>query len=32
MTWISANEPMALDFDGNVRIDFADVVRLFNDL
>jgi PKD repeat protein len=33
MSWISANEPMALfDYNGNGRIDFADVVWLFNNL
>jgi PKD repeat protein len=33
MTWISANEPIAaFDFNGNSRIDFADVVWLFNNL
>ncbi len=33
MTWISANEPIALfDYNGNGRIDFADVVWLFNHL
>ena len=33
MTWISANEPTALfDYNGNGRIDFADVVWLFNHL
>jgi PKD repeat protein len=33
MTWIAANEPVALfDFNGNSRIDFADVVWLFNQL
>ena len=31
MTWIAANEPVALfDCNGNGRIDFADVVWLFN--
>ncbi len=31
MTWIAANEPVALfDYNGNGRIDFADVVWLFN--
>ncbi len=33
MTWIPANEPLsAFDFNGNGRIDFADVVWLFNHL
>jgi PKD repeat protein len=33
MTWISANEPVvAFDYNGNGRIDFADVVWLFNHL
>jgi PKD repeat protein len=33
MTWIAANEPVALfDYNGNGRIDFADVVGLFNNL
>ena len=33
MTWIEANEPLALfDYNGNGRIDFADVVWLFNNL
>ncbi len=31
MTRIAENEPVAaFDYDGNGRIDFADVVRLFN--
>jgi PKD repeat protein len=33
MTWIAANEPLALfDYNENGRIDFADVVWLFNHL
>jgi hypothetical protein len=33
MSWISANEPVsAFDYNGNGRIDFADVVWLFNHL
>ena len=33
MTWIAANEPVAaFDYNGNGRIDFADVVWLFNSL
>ena len=33
MTWIAANEPIALfDYNVNGRIDFADVVWLFNTL
>jgi PKD repeat protein len=33
MTWISANEPVALfDYNDNSRIDFADVVWLFDHL
>jgi len=33
MTWITANEPVAaLDYNGNGRIDFADVVWLFDHL
>ena len=33
MTWIAANEPVALfDCNGNGRIDFADVVWLLNHL
>ena len=33
MTWIAANEPVsAFDYNGNGRIDFADVVWLFNNL
>jgi len=31
MAWITANEPVpAFDYNGNGRIDFADVVRLYN--
>ncbi len=33
MAWIAANEPIAaFDYNGNGRIDFADVVWLFNHL
>jgi hypothetical protein len=33
MSWITANEPLsAFDYNGNSRIDFADVVWLFNHL
>ncbi len=33
MTWIAANEPVvAFDYNGTGRIDFADVVLLFNAL
>jgi hypothetical protein len=33
MTWISVNEPVsALDLNGNDRIDFADIVALFNEI
>ncbi|MEN6341342.1 MAG: SMP-30/gluconolactonase/LRE family protein [Methanospirillum sp.] len=33
MTWIAANEPVAMfDYNENGRIDFADVVWLFNNL
>jgi tripartite motif-containing protein 71 len=33
MTWIAANEPVsAFDYNVNTRIDFADVVWLFNHL
>lgn len=33
MTWIAANEPLkAFDYNANGRIDFADVVWLFNHL
>ena len=33
MTWIAANQPVhRFDFNGNGRIDFADVVSLFNDM
>jgi len=33
MTWISANEPIFLfDLNRNGRIDFADIVALFNEI
>ena len=33
MSWIAVNEPVStFDYNGNGRIDFADVVRLFNAL
>ena len=33
MTWIAANEPVAaFDFNGNGRIDFADIAWLFDHL
>jgi len=33
MTWIAANEPIAaFDLNGNGRIDFADIVALFNEI
>ena len=33
MSWIAANEPITLfDYNGNGRIDFADVTWLFNHL
>ena len=33
MDWIAANEPVtAFDYNGNGRIDFADVVWLFDHL
>ena len=33
MTWIAINEPASVfDYNGNGRIDFADVVWLFNNL
>jgi PKD repeat protein len=33
MAWIGANEPpAAFDYNGNGRIDFADVTWLFNHL
>ena len=33
MTWIAANEPVAaFDYNGNGRIDYADVTWLFNNL
>jgi PKD repeat protein len=31
--WIAANEPIALfDFNGNGRIDFADIVLLYDEV
>jgi len=33
ISWIAANEPVsAFDYNGNDRIDLADVVRLFANL
>jgi hypothetical protein len=33
MSWIAANEPIAaFDLNGNGRIDFADIVALFNEI
>ena len=33
LTWIAENEPLgAFDYNANGRIDFADVVWLFNNL
>ena len=33
MTWIGTNDPIsAFDYNQNGRIDFADVVQLFNTL
>jgi len=33
MTWIATNEPSAaFDLNGNARIDFADIVALFNEI
>ena len=33
MAWIAANEPVeAFDYNGNGRIDFAEIVWLFNHL
>jgi len=33
MDWIAANEPLGLfDFNGNGRIDFGDVVVLFEEV
>jgi hypothetical protein len=33
MAWIAANEPVSLfDLNGNGRIDFADIVALFNEI
>ncbi len=31
LNWIAANEPVsAFDYNGNGRVDFADLVELFN--
>jgi PKD repeat protein len=33
MDWIGANEPTGfVDFDGNGRIDFADIIALFHEI
>jgi PKD repeat protein len=33
MDWIDTNEPAGIvDFNGNGRIDFADVIRLFHEV
>ena len=33
MSWIAENEPLeAFDYNGNGRVDFADVTWLFNTL